>query len=418
MNIIDRLANDVDANIDPNRSFVAISQQMLGISNHPQVIDGTQNLDRLPEESVLLDLSNINENKQNQKTLIPEEATLFNFGQSDLNRADQISQLAANTSSMVLNEDDSSNTEIPLAELVTQDPMQQISKEWIDNSTTLFTAEDIDTIALEQSNELTKDMPNLDIKEGKETITQTPLSFINQANYQGNQSKNESTDSNPGDSNTTQVTGVDGLESGLGADLQSDSEGGSDSSDTGRFENLTTNTAQSKKASSSVKGATFSERLQSTEIKSTILDPIVNNAKMMLKEGGGSIRIDLGTQELGSIDLAIELHENTLELKIAAGSEMAKEIIGAELPKLKEALLSQNLDLKSVEIGLKSEQQWSQSFGENSGGQQGFNREEYTEFTDKNGNTRVEKRTQYSSRSVSTEPGKLSNHQGQIQVRV
>lgn len=421
-NIFEKLSDNRDSQVDFTTPLVTLSKQTLSkqtlsVSSPATELTDVNVTKKLPEQSTLLQFSNNQEKPLKDPEQGPNEATLFNFQQSNLtqpNPATIHNKESTEGYSSLTDEE----TKLPMAELVTEDPMQQLTNEWADNSTTLFSAQDIEALTDAQSKDEPTELQSTDIQSNQEPFIQGNMVAQNQFGSKNNNIKNLSLDNGFSEPNTMEITGVDSLEGGLETDLQNGSEGQSDTSDMNQSTNQNVNSTQSKKTSSNIKGPSFSERLQSTNVKSAVLDPIINNAKMMLKDGGGSIRIDLGTQELGSIDLAIEVQENALELKIAAGSEMAKEIIGAELPKLKEALLNQNLDLKSVEIGLKSEQQWSQSFSENGGGQQGFNREEYTEYTDQNGNTRVEKRTQYSSRSVNAESGKSPNHQGQIQVRV
>ncbi|SMF66984.1 flagellar hook-length control protein FliK [Pseudobacteriovorax antillogorgiicola] len=91
---------------------------------------------------------------------------------------------------------------------------------------------------------------------------------------------------------------------------------------------------------------------------------ILDKAQMMLKEGGGSIKVDLGTPSLGQLDLAIDVSNDAIKLRITAESDRAREMIAQELPALRQALLDQSLDLKTVEIGLRYEEQWNQGHPE------------------------------------------------------
>ena len=111
------------------------------------------------------------------------------------------------------------------------------------------------------------------------------------------------------------------------------------------------------------------QNVEKVQESKQVRDIVFEKAQMMVKEGGGTIRLDLGTQDLGKIDLAIEVHNDALRLKITADSDKAREMLSQELPALRQALLDQSLDLKTVEIGLRQEEQWSQSNQEQTDGQ-------------------------------------------------
>lgn len=148
------------------------------------------------------------------------------------------------------------------------------------------------------------------------------------------------------------------------------------------------------------------------------MEPIVNQAKMLLKEGGGSIRVNLNNSDYGAIDLAINVNENTLELKIATTTEQAREAINAELPRLKDALSNQNLDIKMIEISLKgeSQQQWS-GFNSQGGQTDGFDREKSEHNFYQNEQNTTEKNMSYKRQLVRTTTNGI-NHNGQINIRV
>lgn len=97
------------------------------------------------------------------------------------------------------------------------------------------------------------------------------------------------------------------------------------------------------------------------QLPKEMVQKVFDNASMMLKEGGGSIRIDLGSETLGTIDLALDIKDKTVELRIIASSPQARELLAQELPKLRDSLLQQNLNLDKVEIGLNQGSAWSQS---------------------------------------------------------
>lgn len=148
-----------------------------------------------------------------------------------------------------------------------------------------------------------------------------------------------------------------------------------------------------------------------TEIRHAIME----KAQMLISKGGGSISVEVGTPELGQVEMAIHVQDKNLELKITAATDKAREMLSQELPALRQALLNQSLDLKTVEIGLSAQRQWSQSFQDPQGrGQQQF----YEEFTQEVSATRplnlddVKKRSSQLLRPINPYNG------SQIQLRV
>ena len=99
---------------------------------------------------------------------------------------------------------------------------------------------------------------------------------------------------------------------------------------------------------------------ESVKEANKVRDAVFEKAQILLKDGGGSMKFDLGTKELGQLDLAIDVQNDNLKIKITAESDKAREMLSQELPALRQALAEQNLDLKTVEIGLKHEEQWSE----------------------------------------------------------
>ncbi len=147
------------------------------------------------------------------------------------------------------------------------------------------------------------------------------------------------------------------------------------------------------------------------------LQDILDKSSMLLKEGGGSIRLDLGSKDMGPLDLALDIRDNTVELRIVTHSDQAREALVQELPKLRESLQNQNLNLEKVEIGLNYSSAWSQSSGQ---GQQ--NREQFFENTSES-SSRGPNGIRSTSRSyrqsfVSTPEARVPLHNGLIQVRV
>ncbi|RYZ52366.1 MAG: flagellar hook-length control protein FliK, partial [Proteobacteria bacterium] len=116
--------------------------------------------------------------------------------------------------------------------------------------------------------------------------------------------------------------------------------------------------------------------VQKNEAPQQMNKAVFDNASMLVKEGGGAMRIDIGNKELGAIDLAVEVKDNQVDIKIVAASAHAREILATELPKLKESLQNQNLNLSKVEIGLNGGSSWTSSDGRSSQRESSSQREE------------------------------------------
>jgi hypothetical protein len=176
-----------------------------------------------------------------------------------------------------------------------------------------------------------------------------------------------------------------------------------------------TSTSASQKAFSIETAA--APQAPSAPVSHQQLQDILDKSSMLIKDGGGSIRLDLGSKEMGPLDLALDIKDKTVELRIVAHSDQAREALVQELPKLRESLQNQNLNLEKVEIGLSYGSAWSQSSGN---GQQ--NREQFFENTSES-NSRGPGGIRSTSRSyrqsfVSGPETRVPLHNGLIQVRV
>ena len=110
--------------------------------------------------------------------------------------------------------------------------------------------------------------------------------------------------------------------------------------------------------------STLSETAGPQEPKSgEIHTKILQHASLLLKDGGGSMRMDIHAPNLGKIDLAINLNNNQLDVRILTASDQTRDMINRELTGLRDGLGQQGISLRTVEIGNAS--QSSQHFGGN-----------------------------------------------------
>lgn len=138
---------------------------------------------------------------------------------------------------------------------------------------------------------------------------------------------------------------------------------------------------------------------------------IFDKAEMLVKDGGGAMKIDMSSDELGKLDLAVNVQGDKVDLRIIASSEKVKEILTQDIPRLREALSDQNLQLKNVEISQQSMGGWNFN---NKSQERSF--EQSMKQDSMPGTRRID-----SMRAFTARPRTYANpvhHSGQIQVLV
>jgi flagellar hook-length control protein FliK len=119
---------------------------------------------------------------------------------------------------------------------------------------------------------------------------------------------------------------------------------------------------QSQPARTQQSAATFAQRTEQPEVglspqqRYQIMQKVLNHATMMVKEGGGTVRLDLGTSELGSMQMAISMNKDQVDMRVITSSDRVREVMMAELSQLKNALSVQNVRLGNVEVGVSGRQ--------------------------------------------------------------
>lgn len=105
-----------------------------------------------------------------------------------------------------------------------------------------------------------------------------------------------------------------------------------------------------------------------------LMQKVVNHATMLVKQGGGTVRLDLSSPEFGPLELALNMNKDKIDLRVLAGSDRARDAIAADLNQLKGALAIQNVQLGKVEVGVSGRQPQSQQqftgMNQQGGGQQ------------------------------------------------
>ncbi len=138
---------------------------------------------------------------------------------------------------------------------------------------------------------------------------------------------------------------------------------------------------------------------------------------MMIKDGGGSIRIEVGTNGLGNIDMAINVQDQKLDLRIIASSEQVRDILIKEIPKLRDELITQNVSLDSVEVGVSGGGSHQQNYSQDGQYSEQRYQREYSTLINMN---RSERNENQNSPDIQTPiPAKYrnqTNHKGSIAI--
>ncbi len=142
---------------------------------------------------------------------------------------------------------------------------------------------------------------------------------------------------------------------------------------------------------------------------------IIEKANNYMAKGMSRANFQLNSPELGQINLAMQLDGDKLDLKMMSSSPQVREMLAIEIPKLKEALESQNIQLQDVNVGVDSE-----GSGEFAGDRSGDRQREIFEQFEMNRKQSLPR--EISSPVVGTQarishaPAKAASHSGQIQV--
>ncbi len=103
--------------------------------------------------------------------------------------------------------------------------------------------------------------------------------------------------------------------------------------------------------------------------KDTFASKIMAHAQMMLKNGGGAMRVNVETPGMGKVDVAINLINNQIDVRIITASEQARDMISREVSGLRDGLGQQGISLRGLEVGKAGESSGRQFAGH---GQQQF----------------------------------------------
>lgn len=112
--------------------------------------------------------------------------------------------------------------------------------------------------------------------------------------------------------------------------------------------------------------------LNASNFADEMTEHVLKNMKVTLSEGFSEAKLSLFPKNLGHIDVRISMHDGQLIAQFAADSLAAKQMLENQLPQLRQALLTQGLQVEKLEVtqspnmqsGMFQEQRQQQSFNQ------------------------------------------------------
>lgn len=164
--------------------------------------------------------------------------------------------------------------------------------------------------------------------------------------------------------------------------------------------------------------------------RSPTMQQIFERASFLARDGGGIINLDINSPEIGQIELAVNINNDRLDLRIITENEKARDIISAEINQLRDSLITQNLQLGSAEVGVgrRDQSQSNNLLGafQQQAAQRQFGDGESRRERARNWQNDVEQQTRNLTRSITQpetissnykQPSALPNIDGQINIR-
>lgn len=90
-----------------------------------------------------------------------------------------------------------------------------------------------------------------------------------------------------------------------------------------------------------------------------LMQQVLDRASYLAGVGGGSVRLELGSRDLGTIELAVQLKDDKLDLRILTATDRSRDLVAQGLSGLNDMLGTQNLRLGQVDVGVQHRQQES-----------------------------------------------------------
>jgi len=109
----------------------------------------------------------------------------------------------------------------------------------------------------------------------------------------------------------------------------------------------------------------FAQQLTATDAAKPMAVPdLVQTAQVMVRDGGGEMKVTLAPDGLGEVAMRVSVKEGKVNVQMITESDEAKKLIERQLGELKTSLVSQNLSIEGIKvdtatnIGKQMEQQY------------------------------------------------------------
>ena len=106
------------------------------------------------------------------------------------------------------------------------------------------------------------------------------------------------------------------------------------------------------------------------------IQKIMNQAQIMIKDGGGEMKVRLSPEGMGEVQLKVILQDGKVSLQMATESKEAKSLLESSLGDLKKSLASHSISLDNIKVDIapttasESSQQKDMNFQDNTGREQ------------------------------------------------
>lgn len=91
-------------------------------------------------------------------------------------------------------------------------------------------------------------------------------------------------------------------------------------------------------------------QMSSQAEKAEATQKLINSAQLLATQGGGEMKVELNSQELGVVNLKVAMNEGKLNVEMSAQSDEAKKVLESSLAELKTSLAAQKLSMDNVKI--------------------------------------------------------------------
>jgi hypothetical protein len=90
--------------------------------------------------------------------------------------------------------------------------------------------------------------------------------------------------------------------------------------------------------------------------RAEMIQKIYDGATTMVRNGQKSVHLDLGSSDLGKLEVAVSMKDDRVDVRVLTASDRVRDAMAAELGSLRNALSVQSLQLGNVDVGVGQRQ--------------------------------------------------------------